>query len=204
VNFWTRIGATLAIAAALGGSVMASDWFGPGFLHFSASRTMLKNSHSISVSVGLFSKRDSAGGWVKAADKDVWFQAVTDGQEVGAPGQYRWTDGAACPEAMTELRKLREVAMPRPVLPIPVADDEELGDIYLDGRVYSLELESANANGQALGGVSFSTNVNTDLSRWVERMLAALQPCWSREAPMDMDPFRGTLNDASYHQRNQR
>ena len=196
--------AACMVVFLFGGAAKADAWFGPGFLHFSASRTLLKNSHSISVSVGLFSKRDDAGGWAKARDEDVWFQGVTDAGEVGAPGQYRWTDGAACPAAMVQLRKLRDVAMPRPVLPIQVEDDAEQGDIYLDGRIYTLDLASANVNGEALGAVSFSTNLSSDLAGWVEGMLTALQPCWSRTAPKDMDPYRGTLNEALYLQRNPR
>jgi hypothetical protein len=204
VRICGKVCSALALAALLGGTAIAQSWGGPGFLRFAASRTPQKNSHSIAVTVGLFAKRDNAGGWVKAKDEDVWFQGVIDGSEVGAPGQYRWTDGAACPAAMTQLRKLRQVAMPKPVLPIPVNDEVDEGDLYLDGRVYTLNLASANVNGQAVGAVSFHTNLNTDLARWVEGMLAALQPCWSRSAPKDMDPFRGTLGDARYLQRNSR
>lgn len=192
----------LALVAMFGGAAAADDWSGTGFLRFSASRTLLRNSHAITVNVGLFSRQDTNGKWIKAADEDVWFQGVTDGSNPGAPGQYRWTDGAACPAAMAQLRKLQDVTMPKPVLPVPVADEEDAGDIYLDGRVYSLDLASANVNGQAIGAVSFATNLNTDLSRWVEGMLGALQPCWSRTAPKDMDPFRGTLDHAVYQQRN--
>lgn len=164
----------------------------------------MKNSHAITVSVGLFAKRDDAGGWVKAHDEDVWFQGVIDGSDLGAPGQYRWTDGAACPAAMAQLRKLQDVRMPKPVLPIPVADEVEQGDITADGRLYTLDLESANVKGEAVGAVSFSTNLDTDLAQWVNGMLAALQPCWSRSAPKDMDPFRGTLGDATDYQRDPR
>ena len=196
--------AALALAALIGSSAGADAYFSPGFLRFSASRTLMKNSHSITVNVGLTSAPDGKNGWVAAKEEDVWFQGVIDARVVGAPGQYRWTDGAACPAAMAQLRKLQGVAMPKPVLPIPGADDAEQGDIYLDGRVYTLDLVSANVNGQAVGAVSFSSNLNTDLARWVEGMLAALQPCWSRSAPKDMDPFRGTLDDALNHQRNPR
>jgi hypothetical protein len=200
---FTKASLAFALAVLFSGSAIA-DGVGPGFLRFSASRTLMKKSHSIVVSVGLFSKRDDDGGWVRATDEDVWFQGVIDGSEVGTPGQYRWTDGAACPAAISQLRKLQSVAMPKPVLPIPIDDQAEQGDIYLDGRVYSLDLESANVNGQAVGAVSLSTNLDTDLARWVEGMLAALEPCWTRAAPRDMDPFRGTLDDALYQQRNPR
>ena len=194
-----------SVTVLLGGSALAGDSTGAGFLRFSASRTTQKDSHSIAVTVGLFARRANAGGWVEARDEDVWFQGVIDGSNyIGPPGQYRWTDGGSCPAAMAQLRKLRDVAMPKPLLPIPMAEEVDGGDIYLHGRTYTLDLDSANVNGQVVGAVSFSTNINSDLAGWVDGMLAALKPCWSRTAPRDMDPFRGRLDDALYQQRNPR
>lgn len=173
----------------------------PGFLSFSASRTLLRNSRAVIVDVGLRARRNDNGQWQPAQSDDVWFQATVADTRLGEPGRRRWTDGRSCPQAITVLQRVRSLSMPRPVLPIPDPSGEwdSDGDLYLDGRVYSLDVRSANVNGQAVGTISMSSNLNTELSRWVEDMLAALEPCWSRTMPTDMDGERGTDWDARYN-----
>lgn len=193
--------APLAVAVALlvsASSSAAHEDDRPGFLTFSASRTQLRNSQSVIVDVGLRSLRDEEGRWRPARREDLWFQITIDGHLLGEPGRRRWTDGQRCPAAVAELDRVRDLTLPRPVLPFPRPDGEadEEGDIYLDGRVYTLSVRSASLQGQAIGSVEMSSNVETDLARWVERMLAVLEPCWSRTMPDDMDSGRGTDWDA--------
>lgn len=193
--------ASIAVAVALlvpaSGSAAHED-DRPGFLSFSASRTLLRNSQSVIVDVGLRSLSDEEGRWRPARREDLWFQITINDSTLGQPGRRRWTDGQSCPAAVAELDQVRNLALPRPVLPIPGPDGEtdEEGDIFLDGRVYTLSIRSASLQGQAVGRVEMSSNVETDLARWVERMLAVLEPCWSRTMPDDMDSLRGTDTDA--------
>lgn len=193
--------ASIAVAVALlvpASSSAAHDDDRPGFLTFSASRTQLRNSQSVIVDVGLRSLRDEEGRWRPARREELWFQITINDSSLGQPGRRRWTDGRSCPDAVAELDRVRDLTMPRPMLPVPGPNGEavEEGDIYVDGRGYTLSMRSASLQGQAVGRVEMSSNVETDLARWVERMLAVLEPCWSRTMPDDMDSLRGTDTDA--------
>lgn len=190
----------LALLALLfaSSSAAAHDDGAPGFLHLSASYTVLKSSEAVTVHIGLFERAENIAGKAEpASDEDLWFQGIFAERGWYAPRRFRWTDGKRCPQAVTTLRQVRAIAMPRPVLPIPDPEGlEREGDIYVDGRIYQLRVNAADLQGQAIGGLSMSSNINTDLARWSEAMLAALKPCWSNTVPKGVDDFRGTDDDA--------
>lgn len=194
---WYRGAALLAAAAGIPEAV-AHPIDTPGFLHMSASTTLARNSEAVTVHVGLLAKDVEGSKWQPATDEDLWFQGIFTKRGAYQPGRFRWTDGARCPAAVKALRRLRTIEMPTPILPIPDPDgvQKDEGDIILDGRVYRLDVSSANLNGQSIGGVSMESNVQTDLAKWSEAMLAALGPCWSTTVPEGVNATRGSAADA--------
>ena len=190
-------GLFVALVALMPVAASAQDESAPGFLNLRASHTLLANSEAAAVNVGLFERRDDRNHWEPARDEDVWFQGIFSRRGWSAPRRFRYTDGRRCPAAIAVLRQVRRLQMPRPILPIPDPERAESeGSIYLDGRIYELRVQSADLEGQSVGSVTMSSNWDTELAAWSERFLTALEPCWSRTVPENMDSSRGTDDDA--------
>jgi hypothetical protein len=173
----------------------------PGFLKFSASTTLRKNDEHIVVHVGMFAGAAEDGGAIDRKNQPVWFQGTfSDRNGWAGPKRIGWTDSNRCPQALAELKKVRQIGSPKPILPMlpdDKEDDVEYGDVYVDGRVYELDVDSSNYNGQSAGEFHASSNVDTPLASWVEKMIVTLQPCWSREMPAGVDPDAGSGSDAA-------
>lgn len=169
----------------------------PGFLHMNASRTMMRNSEDVTIHVGLFQDSRDTPGWRPARDEDLWFEGIFRRGDWPTAQRFRYTDGGRCPAAVAILRQVRQLSMPRPVLPIPHNGEDEDGlSVMLDGRVYALSVDAGDYGGQAVGGFSISSNVETELAEWSERFIRALEPCWSTTVPEGMNSYRGTAGDA--------
>lgn len=195
-----RNGFIAIVALSLIPAIALADTY-PGFLKFSASTTLRKNDEHVVVHVGMFAGTAEDGGAIDRKNQPVWFQGTfSDRNGWAGPKRIRWTDSNRCPEALVELKKVRDIGSPKPILPMlpdDKEDDVEYGEIYLDGRVYELDVDSSNYNGQAAGQFHASSNIDTPLASWVEKMIITLQPCWSREIPKGIDPHAGSGSDAA-------
>ncbi len=177
-------GAALALLVLASAPAEAAGEF-PGFLQLVASRTLLAKSEAVTINAGLLER---GGG-------RVWFRGQFSRQWQDVPRQ-RWTTGEACPAALSTLRELHRMEMPRPLLPLPGNDAN--GEIVLDGRVYTLAVSSGIVERQSTGELRFSTNVNTPLARWSERLIAELQPCWQSSLPPELDHDAGSAVAVPY------
>jgi hypothetical protein len=110
-------------------------------------------------------------------DALVYYAKRIDKPLRGAPN-VRWTDSVSRPALEAALVRLRTV--PAPKIDLPGYPPQEGGfweKIILDGTVYSLDMAPY---------LTFSTNdENAPLSRWTEKALRELEPCWNDKAPAD-------------------
>ena len=190
-----RVAAPILAAAAICGCVSPvdaklNDWSGPGFLEFTRGASIAKNSQQITVNVGLFYSE----GAKPTADQDVWFYASFRDKAWTDPVRFRWTDGASCPAALKLLKTVQNIEMPRPVLPIRSDEEPNDLDIVIDGRAYSLDVSASSVNGQANGAMHMESNTDTDLAKWMDRMIDTLKPCWSTKVPVGVNDQRGQAN----------
>jgi hypothetical protein len=181
---------TLAMigAAALYPTSLSAEWGDgpePGFLKFRRGHSIAKNSENVTVRVGMIvPDSEPAGGG------NVWFLGTMQGSSWTSITRFRWADGASCPAALDLLKDVRDVELPRPVLPLKDGEDDSL-EILVDGRSYSLDVASSSAGGQASGRMHMESNVDTELAKWVDRMLLALAPCWPNRVPEGADRWAG-------------
>lgn len=180
-------------ALLLAGAANAEDAAAPGFLRLTASRTMAGDSEAVDIHVGLFAPKDD-----KTRSEKVWFYGQFTKRGWPAPVRFRWTDSARCPAALTALRRVRAIEMPRAALPIADPEGYEPKDmtIVLDGRIYSLWVASSTLEGQATSEIFMSSNVETQLASWADALMAALEPCWSTQVPDGVDAYAGTADEA--------
>lgn len=191
----SAVGILVAFGIALASSAHAQT-VDHGFLALNASTALLKKSESVTVRVGLFDEPDD-----KRTGR-VWFYGVFGKHQWTSPSRFRWTDSDRCPQALIVLRKVRRIAMPKAVLPIPDPEHYEPtnDELILDGRIYSLDVSSSSLEGQMTSEIHFSSNVETQLASWAEEFLSALAPCWSSEVPKGVDELAGTKTDAELRQ----
>ena len=83
------------------------------------------------------------------------------------------TDNVRCPALLAVLRSMRDLPAPRPAPPL--LDNADIL-VTADGTLYELHAPAAYS-GRTPGEITLSSNVGTPLANWVERSLAALQPC---------------------------
>ena len=83
------------------------------------------------------------------------------------------TDSVRCPAVLAVLQSMRELPAPPPAPPLLDSTDIL---VTADGTLYELHAPAAYS-GRTPGEITLSSNVGTPLANWVERSLAALQPC---------------------------
>ena len=100
-----------------------------------------------------------------------WVRRTTrhPGQSLGVAH----ADSVRCPAVLAVLRSMRDLPAPRPAPPL--LDNADIL-VTADGTLYELHAPAAYS-GKTPGEISLSSNVGTPLADWVERSLAALQPC---------------------------
>ena len=87
------------------------------------------------------------------------------------------TETRRCPGAREELGAMAALQPPR--FAPPGIDSDRL-EFMLDGIGY--ELSASSRYGRISGGpMAIRSNIGTPLQRWVDRMLAVLEPCWRSE-----------------------
>jgi hypothetical protein len=170
----------------------------PGFLTLSASHTLLKKSEAVTVNVGLFADPSDEDNMKQRTNYKVWFRGQFSKRQWSLPSRFRWTDSEACPEALVVLRKVRAINMPKAMLPIPDPEGIELddGEIWLEGRIFELSVNSSNLDGELTGEIYMSSNLGTELAQWGTAFLSALEPCWSATVPDNADASAGTRAEA--------
>jgi hypothetical protein len=176
----TPLAAAVAALAALFcaiSPVSAQEWGedGPGFLKFNRGHSIAKKSEDITVRVGMIESDTDSDV------ENVWFLAAIEGGP-WTNMRFRWADGASCPAALDLLKDVRRIELPSPVLPFRDGRDEG-GEIVLDGRIYRLYVDSSSVSGQSSGRMYMESNTDTELSKWIDHMLRALEPCWSNKVP---------------------
>jgi hypothetical protein len=93
--------------------------------------------------------------------------------------QVHWVDSKSCPALIAALAGLRGLAPPRIDVPgFPRVKGGADENVILDGISYTLELNR----------LRFSTNIGSALADWTDTTLRALEPCWRKDAPVDVDP----------------
>ncbi len=93
--------------------------------------------------------------------------------------EYAYTNSRDCSAALVPVRRLRRLRMPHP--DVPDLSGNEYGIVVTDGARYVLEGHAMHP-GNYLGDYRIESNVGTPLARWIDTMLAALEPCWSATA----------------------
>jgi hypothetical protein len=83
-------------------------------------------------------------------------------------------DTRSCPQMLTAIRSLHDLAMPRPSL-LGMAPGEEV-IITVDGTEYSLTMPAAYP-GAGVGEVTAKSNYGTPLAAWVDSALVTLDAC---------------------------
>ncbi|WP_344707679.1 hypothetical protein [Sphingomonas swuensis] len=88
-----------------------------------------------------------------------------------------WTTTADCPGSRELIGTMEQITA-GPDVP---GQGRESPWLILDGVGYSLDAPGRIGD----GGTRFriTSNVRTPLAAWIDRLLAALQPCWKPEAP---------------------
>jgi hypothetical protein len=152
------IGFLLAVAAA---SQPLPE--GTEMLTFSATPTYRP---AVRVRVGAIGGRSTEGG------EHYWFERVHS-----AAPQRQWTDSRTCQGASAVLAARGDILLPSLV---PLASGEFV--VVADGTHYRLESAIFGPSGR-VGSISLTGNNNTELSSWVEQMLATLDRCWSHDRP---------------------
>lgn len=112
--------------------------------------------------------------------RHYWLRRVESGQgEI----TVSWTDTQICAGSRESVVvAARQVAPPEIAVPgIPVTEDGSVV-ITLDGVQYSFEARS-HYEGNISSSLSFTSNVGTPLADYVERSIAALEPCWAEDMP---------------------
>ena len=102
--------------------------------------------------------------------------------------EHAYTNSRDCPAALEHIRELPHLVMPAPH--VPPLDGEEQLVVVTDGARYVLEgrgsfpfrRSDASPHDRTHADYRIESNVGTPLARWVDSMLAALQPCWSATA----------------------
>jgi hypothetical protein len=139
------------------------------FAHISVRRSF--EDSTIEVDVGTHYNDD------QARPNHYWFRrrlmSTTSGVQV-----YAYTNTVACPAALAPLYRLEHLHMPQPDV---LNFGRELRVLVTDGALYRLDGRGVYAGGQ-VGEYSIESNVGTSLSRWVDSLLAVLQPCWAATA----------------------
>ena len=85
------------------------------------------------------------------------------------------TTSVACPRARAVIGSMRDLAMPSFA---PYGFNGDNRSSVRDGTFYSLRAPTNLLSGTA----TISSNENTPLSRWVDKALADLSPCWTKPA----------------------
>lgn len=173
-------------AAFVPGAASAHDE-GLGFLEFSAGHSIQADSKAVKVSVGLIEDEN------ENPTGAVWFFGQIQSPAWTRPQKFRWTDSDRCPAVMPILRGVRNISMPKAVLPLP--DPEGFEDrqfLIMDGRNYELHVSSSTLDGQLTSEFSMSSNIGSELAVWVEEMLDELDKCWSTTVPEGMSIDAGT------------
>ena len=137
------------------------------FLTFSRAASSLGSTQ---VEIGVL--RSDAG-------QHYWLRQVhqQDGET-----RISWTDTQQCGTAQNVVARAAAIEPPQVQLPgFPVTPDRSML-LTLDAVQYSFE-SGAHYAGNISSRISFTSNVNTPLSRFVETSLDALEECWSESAP---------------------
>jgi hypothetical protein len=94
-----------------------------------------------------------------------------------------WTDTNECPAAKLVLSKAQSLTMPQVYIPFLKSTDMR---VTLDGTTYQIS-GLAKYPGATADEVSFSSNADTPLAKWVDESLKALLRCWSRSRPVGIE-----------------
>jgi hypothetical protein len=93
------------------------------------------------------------------------------------PSPTRYANTITCPAARAPLEALEDLALPGIDVP---AIGREPTEIILDGADYRIAGRVVHADGQP-GEFELSSNVGSPLARWIDSMMAALEPCWQAD-----------------------
>jgi len=106
-----------------------------------------------------------------------WFlrRAISRSPETSDRANTGYASSRLCPVALEQLTRLEELEMPRPDV---IGHGREYQIVILDGARYRLRGRALHADGQS-AGYEIDSNVGSPLARWVDAMLAALEPCWT-------------------------
>ena len=163
--------AILAIASPAAAQVGGNADFTP-FITFARSPSTVGNQ--VTVEIGVLRGEGRMQYWFRR-------NTLLDG-----PDAVDWTDTTRCSGARDAVVAATQIAPPRVAVPgIPVRPDGSI-NLTLDGVQYRFQ-SSAHYDGNGSSDISFSSNVGTPLSNWVEGSLEILEECWSDTAPVHGD-----------------
>lgn len=91
-------------------------------------------------------------------------------------GLVKWADSRDCPAVTLVVHGMRDMTLPA-IQPYGIPGESL--SIVMDGTGYFLSAPTADA----MGRIRISSNVHTELARWVDDAFAQLAPCW-REKPL--------------------
>lgn len=109
---------------------------------------------------------------------EYWFRRTV---KLGNAKQVWWTDTIRCPATRSALSETVNLTPPQINVPGVKSDDII---IVGDGVAYTF---SGPAEYNVSSKISFTSNVGTPLSAWVDESLRKLEPCWAREPPAKVD-----------------
>ncbi|MEA3045880.1 MAG: hypothetical protein QOJ53_212 [Sphingomonadales bacterium] len=143
----------------------------PGLLRVRISSALGRSE--IEVEIGVLQRQRST--------RHYWFRRASARDGFGPP-EYATT--AECPIAHDRLESLEQIPMPVPDLP---GFGRESTQIILDGAQYVLETPALHQDGQS-GDLKLTSNVGSPLARWIDALIAALEPCWRPVRPPGLIP----------------
>lgn len=143
----------------------------PGFLRVRVSQALSRRE--LQVEIGVLQRQRSTSHY--------WFRRAAARDGFGPP-EYATT--VECPVAHDRLESLEQMPMPAPDLP---GFGREMTQIIADGAQYVLEARAIHQDGQ-LGDLRLTSNVGSPLARWIDALMAALEPCWRPVRPPGLIP----------------